>query len=149
MMASPTYDGYQAEEQPLGELFSELTQNLQVLLRKEVELARVEVTEQVARAGRAGAMLGGAAVMALFGVLLVFFAAAWGLAEVMPAGLAFAAVAVVCFAVTGVLATVGRKRLAGVGPPQQTVETLKRDVQVAQKSLSKGMKAEPPPAWKG
>ncbi len=143
------HDRHEPDEQPLGELFSELTQSLQVLLRKEVQLARLEATEQMTRAARAGAMLGVAAVTALLGVLLVFFAAAWGLAEVLPAGVAFLIVGLVCLAVTAVLLTLGRKRLAQVRPPQRTVETVKKDVQVAHESLSKGLNAPSPPPRKG
>ena len=59
-MASHTYTDHDPEEQPLGELFSELSGNLQQLMRKEVELAKVEATEQAKRAGKAGAMFGAA-----------------------------------------------------------------------------------------
>ncbi len=66
------------EERPLGELFSETTAKLQLLVRKELELAKLEVKDQVATAAKAGAMLGVAAVTGLLGVGLLCFAAAWG-----------------------------------------------------------------------
>ncbi len=40
------------------------------------------------------------------------------------------------------------KKVAQIGPPKQTVETLKEDVQVAQTSLKRGLQAQPTP-WKG
>jgi VIT1/CCC1 family predicted Fe2+/Mn2+ transporter len=148
-MASHAYAHQEQEEQPIGELFSELSGNLQQLMRKEVELAKVEATEQAKRAGKAGAMFGATAVAGFFGVLLVLFAAAWGLAEAIPAGLAFLAVGLLCLVVAGIFAASAKKKVAEIRPPQQTVETLKQDVQVAQTSLKRGLQSETTNPWKG
>ena len=147
MMASQTYvdPDPEEEEQPLGELFSELTGNLQLLLRKEVELAKVEATEQAKRAGKAGAMFGATAALGFVGLLLLCFAAAWGLATVIPTGLAFLVVAIVVLAIAGLCAMQGKKKVAEIKPPQQTVDTLKQDVQVAQTSLKRGMQSDTTP----
>jgi uncharacterized membrane protein YqjE len=122
----------------LGELFSRLTSDLQVLVRKEVELAKVEVKEQATRAGKASAMLAGTAVMGFFAFLLLSFAAAWGLAEGIPTWLGFLAVGLLYGAIAGLLLTVGKRKLATVRPPKQTVETLKADVEVAKASWARG-----------
>jgi uncharacterized membrane protein YqjE len=149
MMSNYAYAEHEQEEQPIGELFSELSGNLQQLMRKEVELAKVEATEQAKRAGKAGAMFGATAAMGFFGVLLVLFAAAWGLAEAIPTGLAFLAVGLLCLVIAGLFAVQGKKKVSQIGPPKQTVETLKQDVQVAQTSLKRGMQSEPTSGWKG
>ncbi len=145
-MASRTHVGNEQEEQPLGELFSELSDNLQHLMRKEVELAKVEATEQAKRAGKAGAMFGAMGVMGFFGLMLVFFAAGFGLAEVIPTGLAFLAVGLLCLVVAGLLLVSARKKVAEIRPPQQTVQTLKQDVQVAQSSIKRGLRSDTTPA---
>ena len=148
-MASPTYAGRDQEDQPIGELFSELSSNLQQLMRKEVELAKVEATEQAKRAGKAGAMFGVTAVVGFFGLMLVLFAVAWGLAEVIPTGLAFLAIGLLCLVVAGLCAVQGKKKVAEIRPPQQTVQTLKQDVQVAQTSLKRGLQTDPTYGSKG
>jgi len=148
-MAYQRYVSEETEEQPLGQLFSELSDNLQQLMRKEVELAKVEATEQAKRAGKAGAMFGATAVMGYFGLLLLFFAASFGLATVIPTGLAFLAVGLLCMVVAGLCLVQARKNVAEIRPPQQTVQTLKQDVQVAQSSLKRGLQAEPTPTGKG
>ncbi len=148
-MASHTYVDPDPEERPLGELFSELTGNLQLLLRKEVELAKVEATEQAKRAGKAGAMFGATATLGLVGLILLGSAAAWGLATVIPTGLAFLIVAIVVLAIAGLCAMQGKKNVAEIKPPQQTVDTLKQDVQVAQTSLKRGMQSDTTPGSKG
>jgi uncharacterized membrane protein YqjE len=126
-----------APEKSLGQLFSELTSDLSTLMRKEVELAKVETKEEVSRAAKAGGMLGGAAVTGYFAVLFLSFALAWLLDEWMHTALAFLIVGLVYAVVAAVLAMQGRNRMQSVNPvPQQTVETLKEDVQWAKAQRS-------------
>lgn len=134
-----TYHGSGEDERPLGELFGEMTKSLQVLVRKEVELAKVEVKDQASRAGKAAGLLAAAGVIGFIAVVLLSFAAVWGLAESIPTGLAFLAVGLIYVVVAGLLAVTGKKRFAAVKPvPRQTVETLKEDVEVAKTSWSRG-----------
>lgn len=129
------------EERSLGELFSETTAKLQLLVRKELELAKLEVKDQLSTATKAGAMLAVAAVAGLVGVVMLCFAAAWGLAEVIPTGFAFLAVGLVLVLVAAVAAKAGQQRLTAVSPvPEQTAKTIKDDVEVAKASLSRGAK---------
>jgi len=148
-MAGPRYVAEETEEQPLGQLFSELSDNLQQLMRKEVELAKVEATEQAKRAGKAGALFGATGLLGFFGLLLLFFAASFGLATVINTGLAFLAVGLLCFVIAGLFLVLARKKAAEIRPPAQTVQTLRQDVQVAQSSLKRGLSAEPTPTGKG
>lgn len=132
-------DNEPVDERPLGELFGDMTRSLQTLMRKEVELAKVEVKEQATRAGKAAGMFAGMAVMGFVGFLLLSFAAAWGLAEGIPVWLAFLAVGLLYVVIAGLLLTVGKKKLAEVGAPEQTVKTLREDVEVAKTSLTRGV----------
>jgi uncharacterized membrane protein YqjE len=125
-------DDPRIEEPSLGELFSSLTSDLSTLVRSEMELARVEIREEAGKAGKAAGMLGGAALVGYLALILLSFAAAWGLAEVVDAGWAFLIVGLVVAAVAAVLAMTGRKRLQEVHPiPGQTVDTLKEDARWA------------------
>jgi uncharacterized membrane protein YqjE len=127
------------EDRSLSELLSDVTGELATLFRKEVELAKVETSEQVSRAAKAGAMLGAAGVVAFLAVILLAFAAAWGLAEVIPTGFAFLIVGVVFLIVAAILGSAGKKKMASVSPvPDQTVDTLRADVQVARDSFARG-----------
>ena len=100
------------DERPLGELFAALTRSLQTLIQKELELAKVEIREQTSRATKAGAMLGAGAVGGFVALLLLAFAAAWGLAEVVATGLAF--LASVAFLIGAILSDT-RNSLYAVG----------------------------------
>jgi len=127
------------DDRSLSELLSNVTGEIATLFRQEVELARVETSEQVSRAAKAGAMLGAAAVVGFLTLILLAFAAAWGLTEVVPEGVAFLIVGLVFGLVAAVLASAGKKKIASIRPvPDQTVQTLKDDVQVAKDSFARG-----------
>jgi uncharacterized membrane protein YqjE len=127
----PPYD-QPGNDQSLGDLFGNLTSDLSELVRSEMELARVEIREEAAKAGRAVGLLGAGGLIAYLGLGLMAMAAAWGLAEVVDAGWAFLIVGVVIATIGAVLVMRGRDQLRDVQPvPEETVETLKEDAQWA------------------
>jgi hypothetical protein len=70
-------------------------------------------------------------VAAVGGLLTVVFgtsAAAWGLAQVMATGWAFLSVTLVWLLITSVAGVIGLRKLKQVGPPTETVQSLKEDV---------------------
>lgn len=130
--AAPYIDLDTPAEPSLGELIGAATSDLSDLFRSEIELAKVEIKEEVKTAGQAGAFMGAAGVLGYLTLTLLCFAAAWGLAEVIPEGFAFLIVAVVVGAVAGALFLTGKKRLDEFEPvPTQTVETIQEDVEWA------------------
>ena len=122
--------GVPRDEASIGELFSRLTTETSDLLKAEVRLAKAELTEEVKRGAQGAGLLGGAGVAAFIGLLLLTFAAAWGLAQVMAVGFAFLIVAGVVLLAAALLAVIAKKKLAEVKPvPEKTMTTLKEDVQ--------------------
>ena len=127
------------DDRSLSELFSETTAKLQLLMGKELELAKLELKEQAKSATKAGALFGFAAVAGLVAFIMVAAAAAWGLAEVIPTGFAFLIVALVLGAAAGGAAKAGQKRMADFSPvPEKAAQTIKEDVEVAKDALSRG-----------
>ncbi len=127
-------------ERPLGELLSEVTSKLQALVRKEIELGKAEIKQEVDKAVKGVAAFAAAAVTGLLAAIALVFAAAWGLAELVPEGVAFLIVGVLLLAVAGALAAAGKKKVSQVSPvPQRTVETVKEDVETAKDSLQRGV----------
>jgi hypothetical protein len=121
----------------LGDLFSRLTADLSKLMRDEVELAKVEINGAVQEARTAGISIGAAGVLGLMAFVMLSFAAAWGLSEVVPEGVAFLIVGAAYGVVAMALLALGRQRLKAVKPvPEQTVETLKEDVAWAKQQMS-------------
>jgi uncharacterized membrane protein YqjE len=120
-------------DQGIGELVKELSGQVSILVRKEVELAKVEVAEKGKKAGAGAGMFGGAGVAAVLtlGSLTAFLILV--LALFLPDWAAALIVTAVWGAVAGLLALQGRQKLREMGTPvpEQTVETLKEDVEWA------------------
>jgi uncharacterized membrane protein YqjE len=124
-------------DKSLAELVGTMTNDLSTLLRKEVALAKLETKEELSGAAKAGGMLAGGALAAHLALLFLSFALAWLLDNWMPAEVAFLIVAALYAIAAAVLATAGRERLRRTNPvPEQTVETLKEDVQWARAQRS-------------
>ena len=118
------------DDRSIGDLVGEATGELSLLLRKEVELAKLELKQEAKDAADSAKFLGIGAFCGYMAVLLVSFAAAWALAEVMPIGLAFLIIGLVYGVAAAIALKRGRERLNEVDPiPEKTVETLKEDVE--------------------
>lgn len=115
-------------DQSLGELVSRMTSDISDLFSTQLELAKVELKEELATASKGAGMLGGGAVAAYFALMLASLAAAWGLAEAIPRWAAFLVVGVVYAAVAAVLYAKGREQIRSVKPVgEQTAASLKED----------------------
>jgi uncharacterized membrane protein YqjE len=116
------------EERSLGEIVGDLGRDMTTLVKQELELARAELKQEAAKAGRGVGMLGGAGVAALLMLLLASSALAFLLDNWMPVELAFLITALVWAVVAAVLALRGRAELRRVTPQlPETQQTLKED----------------------
>ncbi len=121
----------------LAELVKEMTSELSELFRKEIELAKVETKEEVAKVAKTGGLFAGMGLAAWLAVIFLSFALAWALDASLPRWLAFLLVGLVYAAAAGALFLQGRKTAKTINPvPEQTVETLKEDVQWAKAQKS-------------
>ena len=102
-------------DRSLGELISEVTADLSTLMRQELELAKAEVQQSAARAGKGAGMLGGAAVAVYFVLLFASIALWWAIGA--GTGLGWSA---------AVLATLGRNSLRSVRGLPKTADTVKK-----------------------
>jgi uncharacterized membrane protein YqjE len=113
-----------------GEIIGDISDGLSQLFRQEVELAKVELRAEASKAGKAAGMFGGAGVAAWLTAIMLSFALAFGLGNVMDLGWAALIVAVLWAVIAAVLFVVARGKAREVSPmPRQTVETLKEDAQ--------------------
>lgn len=120
------------DDRPVGELVGELATQTSMLVRQELELAKLELAAKGRSAGLGAGMFGGAGIFALLGLGALTACAILGLAQAVTAWLAALIVAVVWFAVAGVLALAGRSKAQEATPPvpRQAIETTKDDVAV-------------------
>jgi uncharacterized membrane protein YqjE len=120
-----------ARQRPAGELVKDLTTQVSTLVRQELELAKVELTEKGKQAGIGAGMFGGAGVLALYGVGALVATAILALATAVDGWLAALIVAVVYGAIAGVLALTGKKQVEQGTPPvpERAIESTKEDIQ--------------------
>ncbi len=127
MTATTPGDGrHRADEATLGALFADASRDLSTLLRSEIELAKLEIQQDVKLGVTGGAMFAAAGVLAFLALILLLIAAAEGLVALgVPRALAYLIVAVVLVIVGVVLVLVGRRAVRKVGPPERTIRTSK------------------------
>lgn len=121
------------QDKSLGELVASATADISTLMRKEVELAKVEIKREVVNAGKGAGAFGAAGFAGLIGLLFLSIALAYGFSSLYSdhVGFGFLTVGVLYLVMAAVAALLGRRSLAKVGPPTRTIETVKGDVAFA------------------
>jgi Putative Actinobacterial Holin-X, holin superfamily III len=130
-MATEQRTDNELRERPLGEVAKDLTSDVALLVRKEIELAKAEMAEKGRTAAPGLGMFGGAGVVGLCaaGALTASLILVFSL--FLPDWAAALIVGVVLAAVAFVLARQGKEQIADAGKPvpEQTIETVKEDVE--------------------
>jgi hypothetical protein len=121
-------------------LLSDAIAHMSALVRKEVDLARAEVSENVSRAGIAIGMLAGALVIALTALNVLAAALVAGLTEWgMEAGWASLLVGVVLGAIALAMALKAKNdlKLSSIAPTR-TAKNVQRDAQALKEVTTNG-----------
>lgn len=146
MSTSPTPAGATATAQTapardasLGELATQLSEQVSRLVRDELALAKVETTERAKQVGVGAGLFGVTAVLAWFGVGTLVAAAVLGLANAVSAWLAAVIVGIALFVVAGVSALLGKGRVQKGTPPvpTATVASVQEDVRTVKGAVSR------------
>ncbi len=122
-----------AAERSLGELLGDLMRETNTLVRQEINLAKHEMTQKAAVAGKNAASVAAGGAVAYIGLMAIVAAVIlllihWGMAPWLSALL----IGIIVAGVGGFLVMKGLNAFKEMDPvPQQTVETLKDDVQWA------------------
>jgi len=124
------------QDRSIGDLFSELANETALLIRQEITLAKIELTQKASQVGLnigflvLGGAIAYAALLALLAAVII------SLANVMPWWAAALVVAVVVGIVAAVLISKALTALKKTQiAPRQTVETLKEDAQWAKQQM--------------
>ena len=120
----------QTQDQTLGALVHQLTQQVPELIRSEMRLAQAEVAQKGKRAGVGIGMFSVAGLLAFFAFGSLVATAILALSLVVDAWLAALIVALVLLAVAAVAGLVGRNKVAEAGPPapERAIQGLKEDI---------------------
>jgi uncharacterized membrane protein YqjE len=121
-------------EQSMGDLLKQLSQETTTLVKQELDLAKAEMAQKGKQAGVGAGFIGGGALLGLgaFGAFTTFLIALIQTA-VNHTWLAALIVTAIYGAIAAVLALRGKDKIQEATPPapEQTVETLKEDVEWA------------------
>jgi hypothetical protein len=120
------------EERSLGELFGQLSEDMSLLVRQELQLAKAEIAEKAARARKdaittgLGGMVAYLGAFALVAAVILFLTQVVGIAAWLSALLVGAAVAAGGY----FLLKRGIRDLGNIDPkPRRTVQTVHDDIQ--------------------
>lgn len=112
----------------IGSAAQDLISDVGALLRSELQLARVEMRNDVAALGQGIALAAVGGVVAFLGVTYLLLAAVFALGATMPLSTAALIVGALVLVVGVVLALVGMRRLRSTNPlPEQAIDSLQED----------------------
>jgi uncharacterized membrane protein YqjE len=119
------------ENRSAGELVKQLSEQVSVLIRDELKLAQLEMTQKGKQAGVGAGLLGGSGLVALYGVGCLIACAVIAISGVVAAWLAALIVGAALLAIAATAALIGKGRLQRATPPvpEQTVDSVKTDVE--------------------
>ena len=112
-------------EPSLGMLVAQATEDVQSLVRNQIELTKLELSQSVKKAVGSSGLLIGAGTLGFLGFIFLLVTAAYGLIQLgLAPWLAFLIVTLVLFILAAVLGLVGKKRLEGITGPERSVAAL-------------------------
>jgi len=122
---------------PVGAVVSSVVDGVRSLIRKEVELVRIEMTEAAAVRARGVAMMAAAAVFGLFALGFIAAGGSAALDLVLPRWAAHLIVAGVFVVIALIAFLVGRGAMKNAPTPRRTQETLKEDARWAKQQIGR------------
>jgi hypothetical protein len=128
---APVVTSAPSTRESTAELVKQLNEQLSRLVRDELRLAQLEAVHKAKRAGLGAGLLGGAGVVALFGLAALLAAVTAALTLAVPAWAAALIVGIVLLALAGGLALRGRRQVRTAMPPlpQEARSSVQADVQ--------------------
>ena len=124
-------------KRPLSEIIRAVIDGVRDIIRKEIELAKIEATEAIAAKGIAIGLFAAGAVAVLFGVGFAAAAGSSALDLVLPTWAANLIVGGVFLVIAAVAVLAGRKMLRSAPMAKRTKETVKEDVQWAKQQIER------------
>ncbi|SFO04308.1 Putative Holin-X, holin superfamily III [Geodermatophilus obscurus] len=128
-LGTPTTDAGRPDVEgvSVGQLISEVTTDLSVLMRQELALAKAELQVEAKKAGQGAGMFGAAGLAGLMTVIFLSIALWWALSHLVGHSWSALIVAVLWGIIGAVAFSMGRKKFRQVNPkPERTVDTLQQ-----------------------
>lgn len=116
------------DQRSLGDIVGDVASDLTTLVKQEMELARTELKQEAAKAGKGAGLLGGAGVAGHLALIFLSLTLTFLLDNWMPLEVAALITTALWAVVAAVLAARGRSELRRTNPQlPETQQTLKED----------------------
>lgn len=126
---STTQEPTTTDERTIGQLVADASADLSAIVRSEVELAKVEIKNDVTHAGKGAGMFVGAGVLGAYGFGVLLLGLAWVIAIWLPVWAGLLIVAGVLFLIAGILALLGKGFIGKVkGKPEKAIDNAQKTV---------------------
>ncbi|HVL24356.1 MAG TPA: phage holin family protein [Thermomicrobiales bacterium] len=123
-------------DETLGTLVAGIVEDLQSIVRGEVQLAKTELKEDAGKLGRGAGMLAGGALVGLVGFIFLMLGVTYLLNKSMQMWIAAGVVGVVLLVIAAIVAMAGKNQMSAASlTPQQTIDSVKEDQQWASRQI--------------
>lgn len=123
--------------QSLGDTVTGIVEDLQNIVRGEVQLAKTELKEEASQIGKGAGMIGAAIFLALVGFIFLMLAVTYLLSKTMDMWIAAGIVALVLLIIGAILGMAGKKQIDEANlVPEKTIDSLKEDKEWASRQMN-------------
>ncbi len=110
----------------MGTLVKDVSTHMSTLIRSEIELAKLEITETVKTGATGGAFFAVAGVIGAFSLFFFWFMVAWILDIWLPTWAAFTIVFFVMVLIAALFAFIGWRKVKKIKKPEKTIASLEQ-----------------------
>ncbi|CAA9298485.1 MAG: hypothetical protein AVDCRST_MAG61-940 [uncultured Friedmanniella sp.] len=136
-------------DQSVSDLIKGITDDVKLLVRDEIQLAKTELVPAAKNAGIGAGLFGAAGYFALSALSVLYFAAAFALAQVVETWLAFLIVGVALLLIAALLGAVGLVLVKKVRGPKRTIASANATVAELKAAVQRGNAAATAPQIEG
>lgn len=123
--------------QNIGSIVGEIVEDLQNMVRGEVQLAKTEMKEEASQMGRGAGMIGAGVFFGLIGFIFLMLAVTYLLNKWIEMWMAAGIVGLALVIIAGILAMAGKGQIQDANlTPDQTIDSLKEDKEWANRQMN-------------
>lgn len=140
-----------AEPQAVGDIIKSITDDVKILVRGEIELAKAELVPSAKKVGAGVGMFSAAGYFAVNALSLLFIAGALGISAIpgIHIAVAFVIMAVIVLLIAGILALIGRAAVKKAKGPDKAIAEAQTSVDSIKAAVERGTAAATAPRIEG
>ena len=133
-----------SDSRSIKEVFVSITENISTLIRSELELFKVEMAEEAKKFSQIAAMGAVAVMLGLLGMVFLLVTVVLILSMVLPTWAATGLIMVILLGSAAVVGANIKSKIKSLSvKPEETIETLKEDVQWSENLIKSAAKSKP------